>query len=45
VTETQKQFDIKFFLLFVPVAYGTYLFHEFGHWAVGELLGNRMAYR
>lgn len=44
MTETQRHIDIKFFLLFVPVAYGTYLFHEFGHWAVGELLGNRMAY-
>ncbi len=29
-------------LLMVPVAFLTYLFHEFGHWTVGELLGNDM---
>ncbi len=44
VTDTQRHIDIKFFLLFIPVAYATYLFHEFGHWTVGELLGNRMMY-
>lgn len=27
-------------LLFIPVAFITYLFHEFGHWVVGEILGN-----
>lgn len=31
-------------LLFIPVAYTTYFFHEFGHWIVGEALGNNMAY-
>ena len=31
-------------LLFIPVAYASYLFHEFGHWIVGEVLGNNMAY-
>jgi hypothetical protein len=31
-------------LLFIPVAFATYLFHEFGHWIVGEALGNNMAY-
>jgi hypothetical protein len=32
----------QFVLLMVPVAFLTYLFHEFGHWTVGELLGNDM---
>jgi hypothetical protein len=31
-------------LLFIPVAYASYLFHEFGHWIVGEILGNDMVY-
>jgi len=31
-------------LLIIPVAFITYLFHEFGHWIVGEALGNNMAY-
>jgi hypothetical protein len=39
-----KPIDLKFFLLFIPVAYGSYLFHEFGHWSVGEILGNDMVY-
>jgi hypothetical protein len=39
-----KRIDLRFFLLFIPVAYGSYLFHEFGHWTVGEILGNQMAY-
>ena len=32
------------FLLFIPAAFITYLFHEFGHWFVGELFGNDMVY-
>jgi hypothetical protein len=44
VADPQRHIDIRFLLLFVPVAYATYLFHEFGHWTVGELLGNRMVY-
>jgi hypothetical protein len=36
--------DLRFFLLFISAAYVTYLFHEFGHWSVGEVLGNRMVY-
>jgi hypothetical protein len=44
LTGFQKPIDVKFFLLFIPVAYGSYLFHELGHWSVGELLGNRMIY-
>lgn len=39
-----KSTDVKFFLLFIPVAYSSYLFHEFGHWSVGEILGNPMLY-
>lgn len=35
---------LKFVLLFIPTAYITYLFHEFGHWSIGELLGNDMSY-
>lgn len=42
--ESQRPTDAKFFLLFVPVAYFSYLFHEFGHWSVGEILGNHMLY-
>jgi hypothetical protein len=44
LTHPQKPIDLKFFLLFIPVAYGSYLFHEFGHWIVGEMLGNDMVY-
>lgn len=36
--------NARFFLLFIPVAYISCLFHEFGHWSVGEILGNRMVY-
>jgi hypothetical protein len=43
-TNPLKPVDIRFFLLFIPAAYCSYLFHEFGHWTVGEILGNRMAY-
>jgi len=39
-----KKLLIKIFLLFIPVSYASYLFHEFGHWIVGEALGNKMAY-
>jgi len=44
VTDSQRPMDARFFLLFIPVAYGTYLFHELGHWSVGEVLGNPMVY-
>jgi hypothetical protein len=37
-------FDLRLVLLFIPVAYLSYLFHEFGHWSIGELLGNDMDY-
>ncbi len=44
ITDDKGRIDIRFFLLFIPVAYCSYLFHELGHWSVGELLGNRMSY-
>ncbi len=43
-TDPLKPIDFRFFLLFIPAAYLSYLFHEFGHWSVGEILGNRMVY-
>ncbi len=42
--DTDGKVDWKLILLFIPVAYISYLFHEFGHWSVGELLGNNMTY-
>ena len=42
--ESPQPIDVKFYLLFVPAAYFSYLFHEFGHWGVGEILGNSMLY-
>ncbi len=44
ITDDKGRIDVRFFLLFIPVAYCSYLFHEFGHWSVGEFLGNRMSY-
>jgi len=29
-------------LAFIPIAFATYLFHELGHWTLGELSGNTM---
>jgi hypothetical protein len=43
-TDLDKQKDFRFFLLLIPAAYLSYLFHELGHWSVGEILGNEMAY-
>jgi hypothetical protein len=37
-------FDIQLILLFIPVAFISYLFHELGHWSIGEILGNDMVY-
>jgi len=39
-----KKVLLKLFVIFIPVAYASYLFHELGHWIVGELLGNDMTY-
>ena len=44
LSDSQKPIDVRFFLLFIPIAYFSYLFHEFGHWSIGEILGNRMVY-
>ncbi len=33
---------MKVALSFIPIAFFTYIFHEFGHWSVGEFLGNDM---
>ena len=41
---TESRINWKVALLMIPVAFLTYLFHEFGHWIVGELLGNKMLY-
>jgi hypothetical protein len=38
----ESRINWKVGLLMIPVAFLTYLFHEFGHWFVGELLGNKM---
>lgn len=39
-----KKILVRLYLLFIPIAYFSYLFHEFGHWVVGEFLGNDMIY-
>lgn len=39
-----KKIMIRLYLLFIPIAYFSYLFHESGHWIVGEILGNDMIY-
>jgi hypothetical protein len=38
----ESSINCKVILLFIPIAFLTYLFHEFGHWIVGEMLGNDM---
>lgn len=38
----ESQINWKVAFSFIPIAFFTYLFHEFGHWLVGELLGNDM---
>lgn len=32
----------KVIILFIPIAFMTYIFHEFGHWIFGEFSGNDM---
>ena len=39
---TESGINWKVALFFLPVAFLTYLFHESGHWIVGEILGNDM---
>ncbi len=38
----ESQINWKVALSFIPIAFFTYLFHELGHWTIGELLGNDM---
>ena len=38
----ESQVNWKVIILFIPIAFITYIFHEFGHWIFGELLGNDM---
>ena len=40
----ESRINLKVALLMIPVAFLTYLFHEFGHWIVGVLLGNKVFY-
>lgn len=42
--DTKHKFNLIIFLLFIPAGYITFLFHEFGHWIIGELLGYDMVY-
>ena len=36
--------SLKYMLIFIPIAFISYLFHELGHWIIGEILGNNMAF-
>ena len=38
----ESQIDFKIVILFLPIAFGSFLFHEFGHWTLGEIFGNKM---
>jgi hypothetical protein len=38
----ESKINWKVSLLFIPIAFMTYLFHESGHWIFGELSGNAM---
>jgi hypothetical protein len=39
---TESGINLRIVLLFIPVSFLTYLFHEFGHWIIGEMLGEKM---
>lgn len=39
----ESQIDWKTIVAFIPIAFLTYLFHEFGHWTFGEFSGNDMS--
>ena len=39
---TESRINLRIALLFIPVGFLTYLFHEFGHWIIGEILGEKM---
>jgi len=36
---------VKLVLVFIPITYFSFFFHEVEHWIVGEILGNDMALR
>lgn len=38
----ESKISLVIALSFIPIAFLTYLFHEFGHWVGGELFGNDM---
>lgn len=38
----ESQISWKVALAFIPIAFASFLFHEFGHWLFGELRGNDM---
>ena len=38
----ESKINWKVVFSFIPIAFFTYFFHEFGHWTLGELLGNDM---
>ncbi len=38
----ESHINWKVGMIFVPIAFFTYLFHESGHWTFGQLLGNEM---
>lgn len=38
----ENQINWKVIIAFIPIAFATYLFHEFGHWTFGVLSGNDM---
>lgn len=38
----ESRINWKVALSIIPIAFFTYFFHEFGHWIVGEILGNDM---
>lgn len=38
----ESRINWKVIILFIPIAFGTYIFHELGHWLLGELSGNEM---
>lgn len=38
----ESKIDRKVIIAFIPIAFITFFFHEFGHWTFGELSGNDM---
>ena len=39
---SESQINLRVALAFIPIAFLTFIFHEFGHWTLGELTGNDM---